>query len=124
MHLMWDKYFPLTMTTLEKNVSWSFTALAQNFLTDFKAPNYHGLSKQLLNSSKHLRCNMSVKVYFLHSYANYFPENLGAMIEEQGLRFHQDIKPMEKRFPGCWNTNMMADYCWCLKREVAGCSYF
>jgi len=42
---------------------------------------------------------MSVKVHFLHSHVNYFPENLEAVIEEQGESFHQDIKTIEK-IPG------------------------
>jgi len=45
------------------------------------------------------------------------------MIEEQGAYFHQDIKTMEKRYQGRWNTNMMVNYCWCWKREVVGSSY-
>ncbi|GFX46376.1 uncharacterized protein TNCV_238381 [Trichonephila clavipes] len=60
---------------------------------------------------------MSVKVHFLHSHLDYFPENLGAVSEEQGERFHQDIKEMERRYQGRWNVSMMADYCWMLKRE-------
>jgi len=39
---------------------------------------------------------MSVKVHFLRSHVNYFPDNLEAMIEEQGESFHQDIKTIEK----------------------------
>ncbi|GFW51249.1 uncharacterized protein TNCV_3595311 [Trichonephila clavipes] len=62
---------------------------------------------------------MSVKVHFLHSHLDYFPENLGAVSEEQGQRFHQDIKEMECRYQGRWNVNMMADYCWMLKREIS-----
>jgi len=58
---------------------------------------------------------MSVKVHFLHSHVNYFPENLEAMIEEQGESFHQDIKTIEK-IPGMLNINMSADYCWGLER--------
>jgi len=42
---------------------------------------------------------MSVKVHFLHSHVNYFPENVEAMIEEQGESFHQDIKTT-KNIPG------------------------
>jgi len=38
------------------------------------------------------------------------------MIEELGESFHQDIKTMEKRYQGRWNTNMMANYCWCWER--------
>ena len=78
-----------------KNAWRSLTAVVENFLGYFKAPNYYDLSKQLLNSYEQLGCNMSVKVHFLHSHVNYFPENL---IEEQGGSF-QDIKTIEK-IPG------------------------
>ena len=48
---------------------------------------------------------------------DFFPENLGDVSEEQGERFHQDIKDMEKRYQRRWNRNMMADYCYMLKPE-------
>ena len=60
---------------------------------------------------------MSVKVHFLHSHLEYFSENLRALSEKQGERFHQHIKIMEKRYQGRWNFNMIADYCWCLMRD-------
>ena len=60
---------------------------------------------------------MSVKVHFLHNHLEYFPEDLGALSEEQGERFHQDIKITEKICQCRWNVNMMADYCWCLMRD-------
>ncbi|GFU03603.1 uncharacterized protein TNCV_2897011 [Trichonephila clavipes] len=60
---------------------------------------------------------MSVKVHLLHSHLTTFQKNLGAVSEEQGERFHQDIKEMERRYEGHWNFNMMADYCWILERE-------
>ena len=82
-----------------KNAWRSLTAVVENFIGYFKAPNYYDLSKQLLNSYEKLGCNMSVKVHFLHSHVNYFPENLEAMIAEQGESFHQDIKTIEK-IPG------------------------
>ena len=63
---------------------------------------------------------MSVKVYFLHSH---FSENLGALSEEQGERFHQDIETMEERYQGQWNTSMMVDYCWCVMRDCSSESY-
>ncbi|GBP05632.1 hypothetical protein EVAR_3094_1 [Eumeta japonica] len=31
--------------------------------------------------------------------------------EEQGKRFHKDIKEMEKRYQGRWDINKMGDYC-------------
>jgi len=96
---MQDKYFPLTLTTLVKMLGGHLTAVVENFLGYFKAPNYYDLSKQLLNSYEKLRYNMSVKVHFLHSHVNYFPENLRSNDKEQGESFHQDIKTIEK-IPG------------------------
>jgi hypothetical protein len=49
---------------------------------------------------------------------DFFPENLGALSEEQGERFHQDIKKMERRYQGRWNVNMMGDYSWMLHHEI------
>ena len=60
---------------------------------------------------------MSIKVHFLHSHLDRFPDNLGCYSEEQGERFHQDIKVMEERYQGRWDTHMMADYCWSLQRD-------
>ena len=60
---------------------------------------------------------MSLKMHFLHSHLDFFPENLGAVSDEQGERFHQDIQTMEVRYQGFWNESMMADHCWMLYRE-------
>jgi len=46
-----------------------------------------------------------------------FPQNLGDLSEEQGERFHQDIKTMEARYQGRWDAHMMVDYCWNLMRD-------
>ena len=40
---------------------------------------------------------MSYKVRFLQSHLDYSPDNLGDYSEEQGERFHQGIKKMDKR---------------------------
>lgn len=61
---------------------------------------------------------MNLKLHFLDSHLDYFPENLGHFSEEQGERFHQDIKEMERRYQGRWDDHMMADYCWNLKRDI------
>ncbi|GBL92283.1 hypothetical protein AVEN_35833-1 [Araneus ventricosus] len=64
-----------------------------------------------------LGCSMSLKVHFLDSHLDYFPENLGAVSEEQGEIFHQDIKKMERRYQGKLNVSMIAEYCWILQRD-------
>ncbi|GBO46837.1 hypothetical protein AVEN_150301-1 [Araneus ventricosus] len=60
---------------------------------------------------------MSLEVHFLDSHLDCFPEDLGAVSEEQGERFHQDVKEMERRYQGNWNVSMIADYCWMLQRD-------
>lgn len=61
---------------------------------------------------------MNLKMHFLDSQLEYFPENLGHFSEEQGERFHQDLKNVEKRYQGVWDKHMLADYCWGLKRDT------
>jgi len=51
----------------------------------------------VMNAYKAMKCNMSLKIYFLHSRLDFFPANLGAVSDEQCERFHQDISTMEKR---------------------------
>jgi hypothetical protein len=67
--------------------------------------------------------NMSLKVHFLDSHLDFFPENLGAVSGEHGERFHQDISNLEKRYPGKWSLSMLADYCWTLNRDVPQVTY-
>ena len=55
-------------------------------------------------------------MHYLHSHLDYFPSNLRDISEEQGERFHQNLSVMENRYQGKWDVNMMADFCWMLKR--------
>ena len=64
-----------------------------------------------------MECRLSLKMHFLHSHLEFFPENLGAVSDEQGERFHQDIQAMEERYKGGWNEGMISDYCWMLYRD-------
>ena len=112
-----DQTFIFTMKKEELNAWKAFCNVVKNFLGNIKPPNFNELVESLLQAFYNLRCNISVKVHFLHSHLSYFLENLGAFSEEQGERFHQDIKVMEKRYQGKWNVSMIADYCWNLIRE-------
>ena len=79
--------------------SWlSFVEVVQTFLGNRKADNYKDIVQKLLDNFQALGINMSIKVHFLHSHLDRFPENLGDVSDEQGERFHQDIKVMEERY--------------------------
>ncbi|UYV65646.1 hypothetical protein LAZ67_3004948 [Cordylochernes scorpioides] len=66
---------------------------------------------------------MSLKIHFLHSHLDFFPDNLGAVSDEHGERFHQAISSMEKRYQGKWSPAMLADDCWALKRDLPQAKY-
>lgn len=95
----------------------AFRAVCTSFLGSFKTPNYRDVVSDLLESYRRMGCRMSLKLHFLHAHLDEFPGNLGAVSDEHGERFHQDIAVMEKRYQGLWNDQMLADYCWTLKRE-------
>jgi len=64
-----------------------------------------------------LGCNMSIKLHYLKSHLDKFPDNLGGVSEEQIERFYQDLKIEDDRYQGWRDTHMIADYCWTLKRD-------
>lgn len=115
--LIKDPQFTTSMNETESNAWGSFVQIVQNFLGNHKADNYIELVETMLSNFHILGCNMSIKVHYLHSHLDRFPENLGDYSEEQGERFHQDIKTMEDRYQGRWDNHMMADYCWSLQRD-------
>lgn len=69
------------------------------------------------------RLQHEYKIAFTYSHLDEFPENFIDVSEEQGERFHQGIKDMERRFYGRWSVTcvivtMMVDFCWMLKYET------
>jgi len=66
---------------------------------------------------------MSLKIHFLHSHLNFFPEKCGAVSDEHGERFHQDISSIEKRYQGKWICAVLADCCWTLARDAPAMEY-
>ena len=92
--------------------------MVKNFLGNCWTKNYKELAEKLLKSLQNIDANVSINVHFLHSRLDKYPVNCGYMSDEQGERFHQDIKTMEKRYQGRWNKWMMADYYWSLKRDL------
>jgi len=53
--------------------------------------------EEIFDIFRKLKCNLSLQVYFLHSYLDYFSKcSLENVSEGQSEKFHQDIKKMEK----------------------------
>ena len=101
----------MSMNEFEKQTWNCFVSLIQTFLGNRKSENYLQLVNDILSHLKHVGCNMSIKLYYLNSHLDRFHETLGDYSEEQGERFHQDIRTMEERYQGRWDIHMMPDYC-------------
>jgi len=69
-----------------------------NFLGITKAAHHARIINIMIEAFQKLGCLMSIKMQFLFSHIENFPENLGAMRDEQGERFHQDMSQTEGRY--------------------------
>lgn len=67
-----------------------------DFLGKKKSINYKDHIANMLKAFQNLGCNMSIKVHFLFSHLDRFPDNLGNVSAKQGERFLQDMKVMEE----------------------------
>src|SRR6218665_172684 len=99
----------------------SFGAVVHGFLGNHKAENYVQLNQSLIKNYAKVGCRMSLKVHILDAYLQKFKDNMGAYLEEQDERFHQDILDFERRYQEQYNENMMGNYIWGLF-EKAICS--
>ena len=115
--LMQDQTFTVRMTAAERAAWCSFVSVVPQFLGNTKASNYRNLVDVMLQNFQALSARMSIKLHYLFSHLDYFPENLGDVSEEQVERFHQEIRTIEKRCHDCWDSHMMANYCWALIRD-------
>jgi hypothetical protein len=85
---MFDEDFFLTMTEVERQSWIAFASVVSKFLGNNKDPDYVTVVANMLEKLKVLGYLMSLKTHFLNSHLDFFPENVGAVSEEQGERFH------------------------------------
>ena len=98
--LIRDPEFENSMNEVELEAWKAFVLVVKNFLGNNKVRNYAELVNNMLTAFRNLGCNMSVKICYLFSHMDRFPEKLGSMSDEQGKRFSQDLKEMETRYQG------------------------
>ena len=87
-----------------------------NFLGSRSSSQHQNVVDELMENFHQI--SMSVKMHFLRSHLDYFPENCGDFSEEHGECFQQDISDMTKRYQGQWDVNFLANNCWCLNRDM------
>ena len=71
-----------SMTAIEERVWQTFVDVVNNFIGNRKADNYMEIVNEPLASFELHGYNMNIKIHFLFSHLNKFPENLGDVSEE------------------------------------------
>ena len=115
---MKDSTFDDALSATELSAWGSLKSVITNFLGNNRCEEYKKEVNEFLKNFQKLGARMSVKLHFLRSHLDHFPESCGDLSEEQGERFDQDIRVMEECYQGRWDVNFLADYCWCLKRDA------
>ena len=86
-----------SMNQVELEAWKAFVLVVKNFLGNNKARNYTELVNNVLTAFTNLSCNMNVKMHYLFSHMDRFPENLGLMGDEQG---RDSIRTWKRWRPG------------------------
>ena len=81
---MQDQAFVQAMNNTEKAAWLFFVDVIKNFLGNKRAGNHEDLVGNMLLAFHDLGCKMGIKVHFLFSHLDKFPDNLGAVSDEQG----------------------------------------
>jgi len=116
--LMQDKLFDEDLNEPERNAWLSFRRNRKDFLGNQNAANCQDEMQDLLTSYTTVGCNMIMKIHFLESHVEFFPENLAEVSDEHGERFHQVCLGMENRYQGKWASSIFAEYCSTRKRGI------
>lgn len=102
----------------QKNAWNSFEDVIDGFLGNKRSANYEQLIATMLENFRKIGAHLTLKAHFLKSHLDFFPEQMGAVSDEHGERFHQDIADIEDRYNGRYNPNMLGEYCWSLLRDT------
>ena len=85
---MHDEEFKQSLSAEELEAWEALVWLVEYLLGNHKSRGYKEGVQNLLRSYQKLGCRMSLKIHFLHSHLQFFPENLGMVSDIQGERFH------------------------------------
>ena len=115
--LMKSDSFSEKLSAVERRAGKSFVSVVEGFLENHKVDNFKNIVEERVDAYEKMGCRMLLKLHVLHSHIDEFKDNMGDYLEEQGERFHQDVKSFEKRYKGQYNESMMGDYIWNLVHE-------
>lgn len=102
----------------EKAAFISLKNVCRNFLGNRRASNYQEMIKEMMEHYEKLNINITIKMHTLICHLDKFRASCGAFSDEQGERFHQDLKTNEQHYAGKDMAKGLGRYCWTLIRET------
>ena len=100
---MEDKRFKETLVGTEVRAWFFFKQIFQNLLGNNQTQEYEEMVQELIKSFQQLASLMSVKMHFLNSHLDYFPDNCQDYGEEQGNKESVFIKTFKS-----WRLSIIA----------------
>jgi len=73
-------------------------SVVNGFLGKHKAENREELVDWLVDAHQKMGCSMSLKVHVLRAYLDKIKDNMGDCSDEQGERFHQNVRSFEEHY--------------------------
>lgn len=117
--IMEDEDFVTYLNEDEKDAWEALVKVITGFLGGNRVEEYKDLIEHMLSTFEAVGSRMSVKLHYLKSHLKSFKENNAHFSEEQGERFHQDLKPFERRYDGKKSKErMLGEYIWSIVRET------
>jgi len=90
-----DQNFGTKLNSRKRRAWKVFENVCRKFRGSEKAENLSETVQKLISPCLAMGCNMSLKLHFLHSLLNFFPDNIGAVSDEYDERFSRVISHIE-----------------------------
>jgi len=84
-----------------------------------KKTNCEDFASYIFSVFHDLGCKMSIKMHFMFSRLDKFPENLGAISDEQGEQFHHGFMTTEVHYQDRGAHHLLSDYCCSIKCDCS-----
>ena len=83
--------------TYADSYAWQwFVLVSENFIGNRNADNWQELVADMSSKFKDLDAERRIKIQYILSHLDGFPENIGDQSEERGKWLHHDLKIMEQ----------------------------
>lgn len=113
-----QKQLSNVLTDKEYHAFFCLMEVCNKFLGNKKDSDSEILIQNMMNAYEILNISITIKMHTLICHLQLFRENCGRFSDQQGERFHQDIKGIEKDYGGKDMSQGLGRYCWSLIRQT------